>query len=142
MVHTLITPKLDYCNSILNGLPNTTLEFLVRVQKAAARLISNKFQHISPVMKDLHWLSIKKRIEYKSLVLTFKCVHNLAPANLTELLHNRRELERIIRFFCYYQRLKSQLSVSEVSALQHLFFGTSCLTTSDMLQVWKYLKKI
>ena len=44
MVHTLITSKLDYCNSILNGLPNTTLEFLVRVQKAAARLISNKAQ--------------------------------------------------------------------------------------------------
>ena len=42
MVHTLITSKVDYCNSILKGLPNTTLEFLVRVQKAAARLISNK----------------------------------------------------------------------------------------------------
>jgi len=72
MVRTLITSKLDYCNSILNGLPNTTLEFLVRVQKAAARLISNKtkFQHISPVMKDLHWVPIKKRIEYKVLVLT------------------------------------------------------------------------
>ena len=76
MVHTLINSKLDYCNSILNGLPNTTLEFLVRVQKAAARLISNKtkFQHISPVMKDLHWLPIKQRIECKILVLTFKCV--------------------------------------------------------------------
>ena len=42
MLHTLITSKLDYCNSILNGPPNTTLEFLVRAQKAAARLISNK----------------------------------------------------------------------------------------------------
>ena len=40
MVHALITSKLDYCNSILNGLPNTTLEFQVRVQKAATRLIS------------------------------------------------------------------------------------------------------
>ena len=91
MVQSLVTSKLDYCNSILNGLPNTTLEFLVRVQKAAARLISNKtkFQRISPVMKDLHWLPIKKQIEYKILVLTFKCVHNLAPAYLTELLHNR-----------------------------------------------------
>ena len=91
MVHTLITYKLDYCNSILNGLPNTTLEFLVRVQKAVARLISHKtrFQHISPVIKDPHWLPIKKRIEYKILVLTFKSVHNLAPAYLTEPLDNR-----------------------------------------------------
>ena len=77
-----MTSKLDYCNSVLNGLPNTTLEFLVRVQKAAARLISNKtkFQHISPVMKDLHWLSIKKQIEYKILVLTF---------NVCTILHLR-----------------------------------------------------
>ena len=91
MIHTLIISKLDYCNSILNGLPNTTLEFLVCVQKAAARLISNNksFKHISPVMKALHRLPIKKKIEYKILVLTFKCVHNLAPAYLTELLHTR-----------------------------------------------------
>ena len=40
-------------------------------------------------MKYLHWLPIKKQIEYKILVLTFKCVHNLAPAYLTELLRNR-----------------------------------------------------
>ena len=40
-------------------------------------------------MKDLHWLPIKKRIEYKILLLTFKCVYNLAPAYMTELLHNR-----------------------------------------------------
>ena len=40
-------------------------------------------------MLDQHWLPIKKRIEYKILVLTFKCVHNLAPVYLTELLHNR-----------------------------------------------------
>jgi len=91
MVQTLTISKLDYCNSILNGLPNTTLEFLVRVQKAVARLISHKtrFQHISPVMKDLHWLPIKKRIEYKIVVLTFKSAHSLAPAYLTKLLHNR-----------------------------------------------------
>ena len=40
-------------------------------------------------MKDLHWFPIKKQIEYNILVLTFKCVHNLAPAYLSELLHNR-----------------------------------------------------
>ena len=87
MVHTLITSKLDYWNLILNGLPNTTLEFLVHVQKAAARLISNKtkFQHISPVLKDLHWVPIKKRIEYKILVLTF----NVCTILHLCILHNR-----------------------------------------------------
>jgi len=91
MVHSLITSKLDYCNSILNGLPNTTLESLSRVQKAAARLITNKtkYDHISSSLKDLHWLPIKKRINYKILVLTFKCIHDTAPIYLSELLHRR-----------------------------------------------------
>ena len=33
-------------------------------------------------MLDQHWLPIEKRIEYKILVLTFKCAHNLAPVYL------------------------------------------------------------
>ena len=114
------------------------LEFLVRVQKPVARLISHKtrFQHISPVMKDLHWLPINKRIEYKILVLTFKSVHNLAPAYLTELLDNRTNKgTRADNKNLLVVPKKSQFSMGEVSALQHLFFGTSCLTTSDMLQV-------
>ena len=42
MVHSLITTKLDYCNSILNCLPDNNLKSLISVQKAAARLVSKK----------------------------------------------------------------------------------------------------
>ena len=44
------------------------------------------YKHITPVLKDLHWLPIRKRIEFKILLLTFKCMQGCAPLYLRELL--------------------------------------------------------
>ena len=41
---------------------------------------------ITPVLKDLHWLPVKGRINYKILLLTFKALHGLAPSYITELI--------------------------------------------------------
>ena len=53
-----------------------------------ARVVSGskKYDHITPVLKDLHWLPIRKRIEFKILLLTFKCMQGCAPLYLRELL--------------------------------------------------------
>ena len=74
MVNSMITSKLDYCNAILYGLPNCDLDKLYSVQKLAARLISGirKYDHITPLLKQLHWLPVKRRIEYKIMLLVFK----------------------------------------------------------------------
>ena len=60
LVLALVIGRLDYCNSLLYGLLASYINMLQRVQNAAARLISNtrRFGHISPVMKDLHWLPV------------------------------------------------------------------------------------
>ena len=91
MVHSMMTSKLDYCNSILHGLPDSTVKSLVSVQKTAARLVTGtmKYDHITPVLRELHWLPIRRRIEYKILMLTFKCVHGIAPVYLMDLVHKR-----------------------------------------------------
>ena len=93
MVHTLITSRLDYCNALLYGQPDTILKRFWSVQKTAARLVTmtQKYDHISPVMKDLHWLPIWQRIEYKVLLLTYKSLNGLAPSYLSDLLKSRKD---------------------------------------------------
>ena len=81
LIHAFTTIKLDYCNSLLYGLPPIYINKLQRVQNAAARLVTNtpRICHITPTLKDLHWLPIKHRIQFKIVLLTFKCLYGLAP---------------------------------------------------------------
>jgi len=88
LVHAFVSSRLDQCNSQLYGLPDTDISKLQMIQNAAARLITRtkKHEHITPILKELHWLPIRKRIIFKVLLLTFKCLHGLASKYLNELL--------------------------------------------------------
>ena len=88
LVNSLVTSRMDYCNVLLYGVTMTTLKKLQTVQNTAARLISktSRHDHISPVLKDLHWLPVQQRIQFKILTLTFKALHNLAPVYIKILL--------------------------------------------------------
>src|SRR3984885_644618 len=88
LVHSFIMTRLDYCNSILAGLPNVRLRQLQSVLNCAARVVANltKFSHISAYMHDiLHWLPAEKRIRFKLLLMARSSIAGLAPDYLSEL---------------------------------------------------------
>ena len=58
LVSSFILSRLDYCNSLLAGISKDKLNRLRRVQNSAARLILKvpRSEHITPLLKQLHWL--------------------------------------------------------------------------------------
>ena len=91
LIHALITSRLDYASSLLYGLPKPQIRRLQVVQNMAARVVKRvrKYDHITPVMYDLHWLPISQRIYFKILIVTFNIIHGLAPKYLEELVQLR-----------------------------------------------------
>ena len=86
---SLVTSCLDYCNRHLCGIDDELLCRLQKVKSNVARVVngSNKYDHITPILEDLHWLNIRVfRIEFKILLLTFKCRQGCVPLKLRELL--------------------------------------------------------
>jgi hypothetical protein len=89
LANSLVSSRLDYCNSLYFGLPNCLLDRLQRVQNSLARAIVptvRRFDHITPTLNLLHWLPVRKRIEFKIATLTFKTLNNNQPTYLRDLI--------------------------------------------------------
>ena len=84
LANSLVSSKLDYCNSLYNGISQANLNKIQRIQNTLARVITNtsKFEHITPILKKLHWLPIKQCIDYKLCLLTYKTLQIQQPTYL------------------------------------------------------------
>ena len=86
LVHAFISSRLDYCNSLFYGIADGLLKKLQSIQNAAARLITGtrRRDHITPVLQQLHWLPVRKRIDFKVACLVFKSLTGQAPEYLSD----------------------------------------------------------
>ena len=88
LIHALVISRIDYCNSVYVGLPKTLTNRLQRIMRSAAKLVAlpNKYASITDVCKQLHWLPVTERAQFKMLCLVYKSLHDSAPEYLSELL--------------------------------------------------------
>ena len=129
LVHAFITSKLDFCNSILDGLPQKSLNRLQLVHNAAARFLtgSRKWDSATAILRKLHWLPIRKRIQFKILCFSHLVLAKKAPAYFADELvesvppratrqANRRQIDAR-----YRPKLKTVGTRSMFYAMPHYF---------------------
>jgi len=88
LVTALLLNRLDYCNAVLAGLPESTIRPVQRVQNAAARLITDTKPraHITPVLMRLNGLPVKSRILFKLCLLMHLIHTDQQPAYIDKMV--------------------------------------------------------
>ena len=88
IIQSLVISRMDYCNVLLAGADKCVTNKLQSVQNMAARVITGqkKSDDVEYTLYELHWLPVRKRVEFKVLLLTYKALNDLAPQYLRDLL--------------------------------------------------------
>ena len=137
LVITQVLSHLDYSNSLLSGLPDSSIKILQKVQNSVARLVLGRYaNHSSMENTKLHWLPIKQCIDYKVLTLVHKCQHQKAPKYLQDLLKEnmarRQGLQSEYLTQLEVPHTKTRPLPAKVSACMHQPNGTSYPTPLEM----------
>ena len=88
LVNFLVISRLDYCNSFLYDIPKYQRDRLQRIQNTAARMITGarSSDHITPLLKSIHWLPVEARIQFKILLITYKILNGKSAGYLEPLI--------------------------------------------------------
>lgn len=87
VILALALSKLDYCNSVYLKIQEGLINKLQLLQNAVARLLSGtpKYTAISAEIRKLHWLPVKKQVQFMALCLVHRALHETGPCYLRKL---------------------------------------------------------
>ena len=132
LIHAFVSSHLDYCNSLLYGIPRYQMNRLQRVLNAAAHVTCRlpHFAHVTTALFCLHWLPIKYCTLYKIALFTFKVLKGMAPSYLSDLL--------VVQTKSHYSlRRNSQLLLKPLSTKCKTF--RDCAFSAAAPKVWNTL---
>ena len=97
VVHAIVTAHIDYCNSLLYGISDYNINRLQRIQNSAAYIVTNTrtYDHINPILQNLHWLPVRQHIHFKILLIVYKSINDMAPEYLCELVSIRKSSRKL-----------------------------------------------
>ena len=104
----LVFSKMFYCSTVWSNTTNKNITKLQLLQNFACKIVTGtrKYDHVSPLLRQLNWKPVQQCLDHRDLVLTYKYVKNLAPKYLCKKFqkspHDRatrnRDLLQIPRF--------------------------------------------
>jgi len=122
-------------------LPQNLLNRLRSIQNTAAQIVtlSKRFDHITPIMFQLHWLLLNYCIHFKILLLVYKCLNGLAPIYLSELLRYSNGPKLLCSSYQNFLAVpRSRLKTSGYTAfsvVMLLSYGINCFPNSGVLHL-------
>ena len=125
LANALLSRRLEYCNSLLSGIADTHVAKLQRVQNRLARVVtmSPPFTRTVPLLRSLHWLPVKFRVDFK---ICFADRQNSVIYTPCLLLHfHHVHWDQIKESLCLYLESRPMLRKGHL-ALVPLLFGTAC----------------
>ena len=101
LVQSFVISHLDYCGSLLYGLPSYNIKKLQRIQNWSAKLVlqRGRLENSFQALFDLKWLPMQQRIHFRILTQVYKCLIKEAPGYLKELI-KIKEYNRPTRLSC------------------------------------------
>ena len=81
--------KLDYCNSLLSGSPQSLTQLFQKVQNTAARITlkAPRVEYTSPLICSLHWLPVQQRIKRTVCHICYASLTGTSPKYMSELVN-------------------------------------------------------
>ena len=83
-----------YCSTVWSNTSLGNLNKLQSIQNFASKIVTNskKYDHVTPLLRQLNWLPVKQMLYLKDAVMTYKCVNGLAPLYLSVKLTKRSNI--------------------------------------------------
>ena len=131
LIMALVFNKMLYCSSVWANTSLQNVNRLHSIQNFACKIVTNtrKFDHVTPLLRELNWLPVKEQLLYRDTVLAYKCQNGLAPQYLMDKFSKRSSIHN--RYTRARDSLQIPLFRTKAGQRSFVFRGTNIWNNLD-----------